>query len=379
MTEKKKILITIDWFDPAYKAGGPVISIVKLIENLSDLYEFYVLTGSVDYGDTSAMPGIVPDQWTDWKGKAKVYYLSEQNRTRKKVFEILDETAANIYYIQGVFSPYFSIYPLIWWHQAKEDKVIIATRGMFHTSALNVKRRKKMLYLYAAKIMGWFHHVKFHSTNPEETVQLKKILGNEASYAEASNFPRILEFQPEKHKKQSGELKLLSVARISPEKNSLFLLDIMAEVKSAVSLTVVGNYGDEAYFAQFKKKMESMPAHVKVEYAGHKIINELQAYYDSNHVFVLPTTGENFGHSIIEALSSGMPCLISANTPWNQLGESGCGANLPMDAAAYAREIDHYFEMNESDFSKQVQASRHYAESRINLQKTRESYIKLFE
>ena len=48
----------MDWFDPAYKAGGPVMSIVKLIENLHEYYDFYVLAGSKDYGDDAECSGL---------------------------------------------------------------------------------------------------------------------------------------------------------------------------------------------------------------------------------------------------------------------------------------------------------------------------------
>lgn len=369
----------MDWFDPAYKAGGPVISIVKLVENMSDIYDFYILTGSVDYGDTEELKGIEKDTWVNWRDKAQVYYISEKNKSRRKIFEILDESDANIYYIQGVFSPYFSIYPLIWWHQAKHERAIVATRGMFHTTALNVKRFKKMMYLYSAKIMGWFHHVTFHSTNPEETFQLKKILGREATYAEASNFPRILPFKPELHEKKENELKLLSVARISPEKNSLFLLDVMMHVSVPVSLTIVGNYGDEAYFEQFNKKLAQMPAHVKVEYIGHKNINELQKNYDHNQVFILPTKGENYGHAIIEALSSGMPCIISKNTPWNGLEQAKAGFNFDDEINDYVNAIEHYYRMGKGAFSEVVTESRNFAEAHIHLDKIKASYINLLQ
>lgn len=373
---KKKILITIDWFDPAYKAGGPVISIIKLIENLHDQFDFFILTGSLDYGDTEEIPGLVKDEWTDWRGMAKVYYLSEAEKSRAKIFDILDNSCADVYYIQGVFSLYFSIYPLIWWHQAKKDKVIIATRGMFHASALRVKSTKKMLFLVLAKIMGWYHHVIFHSTNPEETAQLRKILRKESTYIEASNFPHLLSFDIGK-KREKGVLKILNVARISPEKNTLFLLEALQHVISEVRVTIVGNYADSGYYQQFLKNMVTLPPNVKIEYAGHKPITELPAYYAANDIFVLPTTGENYGHAIIEALSAGLPCMISKNTPWNGLEEAGAGYNLEFDAGQYSAIIDRYNQMSDEDFESARHQARKYAESKVSIEKTREAYINL--
>jgi glycosyltransferase involved in cell wall biosynthesis len=375
--DKKKVLITIEWFDPAYKAGGPVISIIKLIENMAEYYDFYVLTGSVDYGDNEQLPGIETDKWVDWRGLAKVYYVSEKNKTRRNIFDIMDEAGADIYYIQGIFSPYFSIFPLIWWHQAKEDRAIVASRGMFHDSALSIKKWKKQAYLYGAKIMGWFHHITFHSTNPEETRYLKKIVGREANYSEASNFPRVLKFYPEKHVKKEKQLSLLSVARISPEKDSLFLVEALTAVRVPVTLTIVGNYNDEYYFEQFKRKMEAVPEHITINYVGHKNLNELQAFYDTSQVFILPTRGENYGHAIIEALSSGMPCIISQRTPWNGLGKMNAGFNLESDVDHYRNVIENYYNMSEEEFAKCAKSAREYAESAIRIDEIKEAYLKL--
>jgi glycosyltransferase involved in cell wall biosynthesis len=353
------------------------MSIVKLVENMNEYYDFFILTGCVDYGDTEPIPNLTTDQWVDWRGLAKVYYLSPDQKSRSKVFQIMDETQADIYYIQGVFSLYFSIYPLIWWHQAKEDKVIVATRGMFHASALQVKRFKKLLFLYAAKIMGWYHHVIFHSTNPDETKHLKQILGNEATYVEASNFPQIMKLSETPRSKEPRTLKLLNVARISPEKNTLFLLDVLKRLEGNISLTIVGNYADESYFDQFQKKVEMLPPNIKLVYAGHKPIADLHQFYDSHDVFILPTRGENYGHAIIESLSSGMPCIISTTTPWNGLEEAGAGFNLEADVVAYANAIEKYYFMENDAFVEAGKCAREYVKSHIDLDKIKQQYLKL--
>lgn len=366
----------MDWFDPAYKAGGPVMSIMKLVENLHEYYEFYILCGSVDYGDTAELPGLVQDEWTDWRGMAKVYYLSNKNKKRQRIFFILDEIEADIYYVQGVFSLYFSVFPLIWWHRAKKDKIIVATRGMFHESALRVKRFKKMLFLYGAKIMGWYHHVYFHSTNPEETEQLRRILGNEATYIEASNFPRVMAVNPDRRKEKSS-LKLLNVARISPEKNTLFLIKVLRHIKGNVSLTLVGNHADEGYMQQCINAAELLPENVKVTFAGHQKISELQGFYDSHDVFILPTKGENFGHSILEALSAGLPTIISNNTPWSGLEKKGAGYNLNEDENLYASCIETFIEMDNDAYKVSSQNAVIYAAEKVNFEEIRQSYFNL--
>ncbi len=47
--------------------------------------------------------------------------------------------------------------------------------------------------------------------------------------------------------------------------------------------------------------------------------------------FFLAPFSENFGHAINEALSAGVPVVISDKTPWRNLQEKGMGWDLPLD------------------------------------------------
>ena len=38
-----KILVFIDWYKPAYKAGGPISSVYNLTELLGDEIQFYIV------------------------------------------------------------------------------------------------------------------------------------------------------------------------------------------------------------------------------------------------------------------------------------------------------------------------------------------------
>ena len=73
---KKKVLIFIDWFLPGIKAGGPIKSVSAIVNQLSNDFDFYVLTTDTDFGENEAYKGVESNVWIDFKGKAKVCYLS---------------------------------------------------------------------------------------------------------------------------------------------------------------------------------------------------------------------------------------------------------------------------------------------------------------
>jgi hypothetical protein len=44
---RRKILIFVDWFEPGFKAGGPIQSCRNLVESLGDDFDFYLVTGEL--------------------------------------------------------------------------------------------------------------------------------------------------------------------------------------------------------------------------------------------------------------------------------------------------------------------------------------------
>ena len=76
---KKKVLILYDYFDPAYKAGGPIRSLVNLVKLLRRQLDLHILTTNQDH-DESILE-VIPDQYVSYSDSAQVMYLSKQKRS----------------------------------------------------------------------------------------------------------------------------------------------------------------------------------------------------------------------------------------------------------------------------------------------------------
>ena len=59
------VLVFVDWYKPGYRGGGPVRSMINMVDHLGDQCHFHIVTADTDYTNTQPYPGIVPDQWTD--------------------------------------------------------------------------------------------------------------------------------------------------------------------------------------------------------------------------------------------------------------------------------------------------------------------------
>ena len=64
LTKPIRILTLVDYYPPAYKAGGPIRSVSNLVERLSDEFEFWVVTRDRDLGDAVPLPGVLAGVWT---------------------------------------------------------------------------------------------------------------------------------------------------------------------------------------------------------------------------------------------------------------------------------------------------------------------------
>ena len=126
-------------------------------------------------------------------------------------------------------------------------------------------------------------------------------------------------------------MKLVSVARIAVEKNTLLAIESLRNVKGAVQFNLYGPVYDEAYWAKCQAAIASLPNHVTVESKGTIPPEEVPGILAEHHALFMPSAGENFGHTMLEALSAGRPLLISDRTPWRELQVEHAGWDLPLD------------------------------------------------
>src|SRR5687768_4072411 len=148
MMNKKRVMLVIDWFDPASKAGGPIRSAVNFVKQMKNDYEIFVLTSDRDLNDIKPMNKITADQWSEYVPGVKVFYASVQNLRLNNIKEHINNVAPDILYLNSMFSKKFAIYPL-WLKRSNRitPRIILAPRGMLKRSALDFKRRKKKVFL----------------------------------------------------------------------------------------------------------------------------------------------------------------------------------------------------------------------------------------
>jgi hypothetical protein len=60
---KPTILIFIDWFWPGYLAGGPIQSVLALVNSLNDTFNFKIITANTDLNSEKKYENIESNKW----------------------------------------------------------------------------------------------------------------------------------------------------------------------------------------------------------------------------------------------------------------------------------------------------------------------------
>ena len=355
--KKSHVLVLIDWYKPFFKAGGPVRSMVNMVEHLHDRIGFQIVTGDRDYMADRPAEWLRTDGWTAGDQGEMIWYASQGKRTLRNWFDLLASADRDVVYCNGLFSRWSTIIPL-WILRGSQQRRIVAVRGMLAKGPMSQRPLKKRLFIFIMKGIGCFKDVEFQATNQEEIGDIKRWIGKDAIIHHVPNLPRKRSASIVPIQKSAGDLRLISPARIAEEKGTLFAIERLRDLRGKVTLDLYGTVYDAAYWQRCEKAIASLPANVKVTLHGQLDNEEVMGTIARSHVLYMPSTGENFGHAMFEALSVGRPLLISDRTPWRELQENTAGWDLPLeDPDRFADALQKAVDMDDREFQQLVLGS----------------------
>lgn len=375
---KLKLLIFIDWYKPGYKAGGPIRSVSNMVDIFNTDFDISIITRDTDYMETSPYSNIKSDEWNKLDG-ASVFYLSKENTKRTTLHQLIDTVSPDIIYCNSLYSPYFSLIPI---HYAKKKKIktILAVRGMLSKGSLGVKKAKKGIFINFIKWVGLFKKITFHATTDEEKQDIENTFGKQTTVIVANNLPEQKAYSFIEKKKTENSILLVSVARIAPEKNTLYAIEALKNCKSKVSFDIFGPIYNQDYWSKCLESINNLPTNINVNYKGALPHHEIDAMLQQYHALFLPSTGENFGHIIIEAMANSCIPIISNKTPWQNLEQNNIGFDIDLSIPEnFTKSINKVALMDEITFNKISKNAFHYAQQITNNQSLIKQYQQLFQ
>lgn len=347
-----RVLIFIGHYLPARHVGGPVRSTASMVKSLPEI-AFHIFTSDTEFKSHEVLEGIQPDHWQSW-GRAQVFYASVRNRTPWAIRRIVRQARPDLIYLHSYFARRFTqpVLLLRRWGFLRNIPVILALQGEFSLGALQLKSRKKRLYMVLARWLGLYRGLVWHACSSQEVADIRRVLGSSATIVEAPNFPPepVSEALGLHREKVVHQARLVFLSRISPMKNLLVAIEILSQVQEPTVFDVYGPIEDAAYWAHCQQAARNLPENVTMTYRGEVEPGGAERIFADYDALFLPTLGENYGYVIPEAWAAAMPVLISDRTPWSGLEARQAGWVVSLDdRAAFTERIEALAQMDEAE------------------------------
>ena len=195
-----------------------------------------------------------------------------------------------------------------------------------------------------------------------------------------TNFVDTDKFVPAKDYTPNTPLRILTVARIMPQKNVVgYINAIKRVVDRGYKLYVdwFGNSTDESYFALCKQTIadNKLDDVVVLHPATRNILEE----YQKSDIFCLPSYFEGFPNVVCEAMSCGLPILASDVCDNESIVKDGCNGWLfnPNSEEEIAQNIIKSLKSSFQSIIDMRQSSRERAEKVFSDVAFIESYISI--
>jgi len=351
-TSNKDLLIFIPYFLPDHSYGGPIVSVNALINTIRFRKRIFLYSTSLFFNSQK--------KFRKNERANKFLYKIIRNDSHFKnfintIFVLLKSRQKTIYINSFFYTPNsIPFFLLSYFLIRKKNRLIISPRAELQESKIKLKRRilKKVLILIFKKLSS--PRIIFLSSSDNEMIFNKKHF-KENIHIKIPNLPKFNKFIY-KEKSNSINKKVIFFSRISKEKRlDVFLNSLIKEnMKLPIELTILGSYHNENYF----KKIDNLCKELrlkgyKIKFLGHRNIS--QKFLSNYDIMLLPSIGENYSHTTVEASQSGLFCLISNQTPWFKKTKSAkLGlTSIPIDqSSGYIESIKKILKLNESQFNK---------------------------
>ena len=295
--------------DLSRATGGPVNALKGLAEAQATLgHDVSIL--ATDAGQDNVVPAnanvhLVPNCGNGWFWSPEI---------KRKLNELVQ--GCDIVHAHMVWD-----YPI--WEAARQARLhgkpfILRPCGNLEVWSLSQKRLKKLLYL---RVLGSVVRSAsaIHYTSEGERADSAAVTGDRKSLViPLGILPEIANrADPGALARRFAELEgkqiVLFLGRLHPKKQPELVIDAFASIAEGYPRRhlILAGPADEAYSAALCERVEQLGIARRVTFTGLLGSDAVRDVFAAAAVFVLPSQQENFGISVVEAMASACPVVIS--------------------------------------------------------------------
>jgi glycosyltransferase involved in cell wall biosynthesis len=143
--------------------------------------------------------------------------------------------------------------------------------------------------------------------------------------------------------------RFLFLSRIHPKKGLEALVEAWGVARPAGWELVIAGPDERGHRAEIERRARGLGADSAIRFRDAVPDEGKWDLYGTADVFVLPTSSENFGAVVAEALASSVPVITTRAAPWSSLAERGCGWWTEVGVEPLAAAIREAAELPDAD------------------------------
>lgn len=331
---------------PATYWGGPIHSTYALCNELAatQAVELRVLTTDSD-GPSRSNRIVVDEVPTNSSHGYEIYYCPRVlgHSLAPGLLRRLPALIrwADVVHLTAVYSS--PTIPTLAICKALNKPVVWSPRGALQRWQASSRPRVKRVWELICNSLCDQKRVTLHATSENEfkasILRIKR-----ASAVIIHNGVQMPVRTKERSEEKGKSLQLLYLGRLNRIKGIENLLEGVQKVDESVSLAICGD-SSNGYSGELRALTERLGIGKRVKFHGHVTGEEKARCFAASDVFIMPSFSESFGISTAEALSHGIPVIVSKGTPWNDVEKVGCGLWVENDPTSLAEAIERIRQM----------------------------------
>ena len=258
----------------------------------------------------------------------------------KKMFLI----KPNLIDVQGLWSS-ASLFNLIY-NKLRPTPYIVTPRGMLEKWAMSQSYFKKLIYYHLIEKYHLKNATCLRATSDMEMNTFKK-LGFKNKIINIPNSIKIPTLNQKIKFKIKKKKRILFLNRIHEKKGISELLNAWKHIHNKYldwELVICG-FDENGYRDKMIKLSNDLKLN-RVVWKDFVMGKDKDKLFRSSDLFVLLSHSENFGLSIAEALSFGLPVITTTNTPWKDLEKYKCGWCIDLKMKKIVKTIENAICLN---------------------------------
>jgi len=339
-----KILMVVPAIGDVY--GGPSKCVVEIAQALANLgIEVDLVTTNANGSEKLNVP---LNTWISGSNYRVQYFSFWGLQDYKISISLTQWLFQNIkdyelVHTNAIFS--FPVLPAYWACQKYNVPYLVTPHGMLEPWALSYKARKKQLYysllekpaLQQASAIQMLASTEAERVKPLNLKAPIVVIPNGIHHQDFETLP-----SPELFYKQFPETRektlVLFLARIDPKKG----LDLLAKAFTKVQAQfpnahlVIAGPDNIGYLAKVKELFTEAGCLDMVTFTGMLTGSVKYAALNAASAFVAPSYSEGFSMSVLEAMASGLPCVITTGCNFPEAGTANAAYVVNIDAEEIA-------------------------------------------